>query len=127
MGREIRMVPPDWVHPVNAEGDEIPLLDTSYEIALEEWRDADIPEWEEAKRLWDEGFIFTYIDGDYTEKKLIAIDEYCAKRRETEDSWNRTPDNPTFDWWMGDAPEKPKPEDYMPQMDARRSYSLHDV
>lgn len=129
MGREVRMVPPDWVHPKYDEnhpevvnegrdyliGRYIGKLDTSYEIAVEEWRDTDLPAWKEAKRLWDEGFIFTYIDGDYTEKKKIPIDEYCAKRRETEDAWNRTPDNPTFDWWMGDAPEEPNPEYYMPE------------
>ena len=37
MGREIRQVPKNWKHPVDAEGHCIPLYDQSYEEALAEW------------------------------------------------------------------------------------------
>jgi hypothetical protein len=50
MGREIRQVPPDWEHPKAQHPwgyDYTPLLDESYEEALEEW--------EEKKRAWDAG------------------------------------------------------------------------
>lgn len=37
MGREVRMVPPDWKHPKNANGKYIPLYGESYRKAAEEW------------------------------------------------------------------------------------------
>lgn len=37
MGREIRRVPPNWVHPKDENGVFIPLLDQTYEQALLEW------------------------------------------------------------------------------------------
>src|SRR5262245_19511161 len=37
MGRQIRSVPRDWVHPRDEDGEYIPLLDKDYATALEEY------------------------------------------------------------------------------------------
>ena len=37
MGREIRMVPPNWEHPKNERGNYDPMLDDSFENALKAW------------------------------------------------------------------------------------------
>jgi hypothetical protein len=41
MGREIRMVPPNWDHPISADNpgqeDHQPMIDQSFEQAAEEW------------------------------------------------------------------------------------------
>lgn len=50
MGREVRRVPPNWVHPtefVYGQERKIPMLDQTYESALKEWT--------ENKRRWDAG------------------------------------------------------------------------
>lgn len=47
MGRELRRVPPDWNHPVDDDGDPIPLYPTSYAVAARRWMDEAI--------LWDRG------------------------------------------------------------------------
>ena len=38
MGREIRMVPPDWEHPKDFEGHYKPLYDRSYQKVAEKWQ-----------------------------------------------------------------------------------------
>lgn len=40
MGREIRRVPADWVHPVDSRGNEHPLYDESFDDACNEWHAA---------------------------------------------------------------------------------------
>jgi len=49
MGREIRRVPPGWQHPKDEQGIYIPLLDMTYEEALETCLDDEDwcpePEW----------------------------------------------------------------------------------
>lgn len=55
MGRKVRMVPPDWQHPKNAEGHPIPLYDGPFSERLAEWR--------EGKAKWDEGLIPDYRGG----------------------------------------------------------------
>ncbi len=37
MGREIRRVPKDWVHPTDKDGNDLPMFDKTYEEAAEEW------------------------------------------------------------------------------------------
>lgn len=37
MGREVRMVPPDWKHPKNDRGHYIPLLGANFEKRLAAW------------------------------------------------------------------------------------------
>jgi hypothetical protein len=54
MGREVRMVPPEWKHPKNERG-FIPLLDGSFE--------ADDREWDKGWRKWQEGYRENYGDG----------------------------------------------------------------
>jgi hypothetical protein len=39
MGRELRMVPPNWDHPINEHGSRQPMFDRSYEDARQEWLD----------------------------------------------------------------------------------------
>lgn len=39
MGREIRMVPPNWEHPTDARGKYLPLHDKTHEQAMREYED----------------------------------------------------------------------------------------
>ena len=39
MGREIRMVPPNWEHPKNEQGEYLPMYDRDYDTAAQEWLD----------------------------------------------------------------------------------------
>jgi hypothetical protein len=62
MGREVRQVPRDWVHPREYEGGpHKPLFNQDYESAMEEWRaDGADPENEPDRhtyreRPWNEG------------------------------------------------------------------------
>lgn len=52
MGREVRMVPPDWEHPRDARGSYIPLFGRSYAQTAAEW--------DEGKRHWDAGQMQDY-------------------------------------------------------------------
>lgn len=141
MGREVRMVPPDWVHPKydsnhpdaiknpNRIGNFIPKIETSYEIALQEWKDTDLPKWEEGKRLWDEGYILTYDKDSYPDKVKVKIEDYLEKRRkENREVWNRVPDNPDYYWWAGEAPDEPNPDWYMPDWkpEERTHYMMYE-
>lgn len=126
MGREVRMVPPYWVHPkydrdhpeVAIEGRHyligryIPMHNGGYEYAIEDWEKHELPEWEEGKRLWDEGFVNTYMNG--FDRKNVPIQEYLEYRAKEERYWNPVPENPDYIWWAGEAPERPNLEDYMP-------------
>lgn len=47
MGREVRRVPPSWVHPRDEDGHYIPLLDRDFEAELREWK--------EQNALWERG------------------------------------------------------------------------
>ena len=37
MGREIRRVPPNWIHPMNEHGNEQPMFDVTIENAMADW------------------------------------------------------------------------------------------
>lgn len=39
MGREIRMVPRKWKHPIDEEGNYIPMHDQTFEDAAKEWKE----------------------------------------------------------------------------------------
>ena len=47
MGREIRRVPPNWEHPKDRYGKDIPLHDQSFDEAVKEWK--------EGYKAWEAG------------------------------------------------------------------------
>lgn len=53
MGRELRMVPPNWNHPVvtrsNGQDGFQPMFDTTFEEAAAEWKE-ELAEWESGER-----------------------------------------------------------------------------
>lgn len=49
MGREIRMVPPNWDHPKNERGHLQPMFDKTFADAATEWK-LEFAEWESGKR-----------------------------------------------------------------------------
>ena len=49
MGREVRMVPPDWEHPKDESGSFVPLLDGSYAERAQDW-DKGWAKWQEGLR-----------------------------------------------------------------------------
>jgi hypothetical protein len=55
MGREVRMVPPDWKHPKDDRGHYIPLLGASFEERLAAW--------ELGNAKWSEGLRDDYNGG----------------------------------------------------------------
>lgn len=57
MGREVRKVPQDWNHPVDRQGDFVPLFGDSYA--------EDRRRWEEDKRLWDQRALPGVSDEEY--------------------------------------------------------------
>lgn len=94
MGREVRMVPPDWKHPVD-EANPVwysggtrynPLLGGTFEEAAADW--------DEEKQKWDEGLV-----RDYSQKGSWKPKSNAALECESYDDWNGS---------------RPKAEDYMP-------------
>ena len=86
MGRQVRMVPPNWNHPKNQEGKFIPLLKGDFATA-----DA---EWNEEYAAWQRGETRSYKAGEKWEPKCaaaLACDSYTE--------------------WNG---RRPSPDDYMP-------------
>lgn len=103
MGREVRMVPADWVHPVYDEnnasrdtqiGRPIPLIDGNYEtVALE---------WDEARAQWIAGFVETYSEGaTWKPKEAHHTGRYTDY-----------------------AGSRPSPDDYMPSWPAEQRTHL---
>lgn len=84
MGRKVRMVPPDWVHPVDSKGNHVPLHDgCTLASALEDW--------DEGQAAWNRGEV-----EDYSGKGL----------------WKPRPtDVASYADWSG---ERPDPKDYTP-------------
>lgn len=80
MGREMRMVPPDWQHPKDSSGHFIPLLKKSYEEALARYK--------EEKAKFSEGIVETYEDGRFVwapikpEYKDVTFEEYTGWKSE---------------------------------------------
>lgn len=107
MGREVRMVPPGWEHPKDANGKFIPLLDHDYENAVREWETDNLPKWIEGARLWSIGLVKNY---DGTTSSIAEAIAEAKKRR----PYTYPPDHPNYEWWAGDVPRKPSPAEYMP-------------
>jgi hypothetical protein len=120
MGREVRMVPPDWQHPKDERGRYIPMFEQSHAEAVRQWEEEDLPKWREDKRLWDEeGKVNSAMDG------IVPIEVvYASVMKEKP---YRYPEGfvPTFDDWAGDEPRRPDPADYMPDWpDAERTHYM---
>lgn len=111
MGREVRMVPPDWEHPKNAAGRYMPMLDMSYADAVREWEQEELPSWIEGERLWREEASVRNHDGT-----VQSIDDVVAESRRRHAY--RVPETPTYEWWAGPRPEKPDPLFFMPDWPA---------
>lgn len=80
MGREIRMVPPEWVHPhtgtyPNGELRYEPLFDGA-DLALRQ------QEWDSEKAKWDAGDFPDYVSSD---GQMLPYEEYCGDRPEQSD------------------------------------------
>ncbi len=88
MGREVRMVPPDYEHPRDKRGWLIPLHDG---LTM------DIKEWEFKKEKWDKGL---RLDFSVWPEKTIYIPK-DPNREDLKCTWEE---------WYG---EKPSQEDYM--------------
>jgi len=88
MGRQVRMVPPDWKHPKNGEGRYIPLLKGSFAQA-----DA---EWNEEYAAWQRGEVKSYKRGSPVWEPKCEAALAC-------DSYSE---------WNG---RRPSPDDYMPE------------
>lgn len=66
MGRELRMVPADWQHPEDAEGNYTPLKAGSYAVAAARW-DEGAAKWADGLReSWDEPRRWVPIEPDCT-------------------------------------------------------------
>lgn len=118
MGREVRMVPADWQHPKEEDGRYRPLLNRDYESAVEDWETERLPEWIEGARLWAVGLVKVY--GGGTETIQQVVDDAKARK-----PYAPPPAHPTYEWWAGDVPRKPAPEDYMPAWpDAERTHFM---
>lgn len=124
MGREVRRVPADWVHPtyVNRRGERVPrpMHPWPYEENLREWEETTVPEWLEGQRLWyHEGLVKTYGGNLETIAEVLARTECYRRPKPGEESW---------DWYAGPYPSKPQPEDYMPQWsnEERTHYMMYE-
>ncbi len=86
MGREVRMVPPDWQHPTHfvkgwrSENPELrfrPLHNASFAKRLAEW--------EEEKAAWERGEVRDYATNDWKPKngdEGDSLEEYYGRRPE---------------------------------------------
>jgi hypothetical protein len=70
MGRQVRRVPKDWIHPRNEHGNYIPMFDRSYREAAHEWIE-DFMLWQDGKRRTFSGEI---VDVSESEKKYYFWD-----------------------------------------------------
>jgi hypothetical protein len=89
MGRELRMVPENWEHPKNENGNEKPLLGGSFTKELADYK--------EGKQKWNEGL----------------RENWFPKKDESK--WNpKSEDEQKMSWeeWTGEKPDK---QDYMPE------------
>lgn len=98
MGREVRRVPLDWVHPSEPNGQARPLIGGNFLKAV-------VAEYDFEKMKWEQGF---FKKTDYT--------NYCEHGGKPEVTWEpKTEEHEgTFAEWNG---ERPRAEDYMPVYD----------
>lgn len=85
MGREVRRVPPEWVHPESPDGGYIPLFDNL---------SAALARWHQECAQWQRGYTSCYPEG-WDLKSESEIAQGCAD----------------FAEWSGECPD---PADYMP-------------
>lgn len=80
MGREIRMVPPNWSHPVYTRdncsdskllGKYIPLYDSNYEVELQKW-------WDE-RQEWIRGVHIRQIESPEFYSSYERFEEYAGR------------------------------------------------
>lgn len=70
MGREVRMVPPGWVHPVDDKGVPVPLYSGGFDVVHAEWVEAD------AK--WSAGLVKDWSTGKWKPRDPeYAHTRYC--------------------------------------------------
>lgn len=98
MGREVRRVPADWVHPQDDRGRLYPLHEGGFAEAEKEWN--------EGYALWLTGFVNSYTDGG-----IVPIDVTEHGHR-----WSD---------WHG---SRPSPDDYMPDWpeEQRTHYMMYE-
>lgn len=92
MGREIRMVPPDWQHPKNAKRSYIPLMKGPFSKALAEW--------DEENERWAKGEVLDY--STWPKQRTFKPKEKSALECESYAEW---------------AGERPVQGDYMPEFE----------
>jgi hypothetical protein len=87
MGRQIRRVPLDWLHPKDEDGEYIPLLDESFSEALAKF--------EAEERLWEAGTHEFQTKYGYKKEEFENFGEVDAPKP--------TPDRYRPDWKPGEA------------------------
>ena len=80
MGRQVRMVPENWVHP-KRDGRYVPLLIGPFEDCLKEW--------EEGREKWKEGFREDFSEGGWKpltdEEKELTFEDWDGEKPVAED------------------------------------------
>jgi hypothetical protein len=102
MGREVRKVPANWVHPRDQRGNHIPLFGRSYA--------KETADWDEGERQWKAGFRSQTVwhdGGGYHEEWIPKEPEY-HEARICDDGRYRVM---TYADWAG---ARPAMSDYMP-------------
>jgi len=99
MGREVRMVPKNWEHPTDKNGQYHPMFEESYENVFNRWL--------EERNQWMKGF-----------QKDWSTHGYKPKKEECKDM--------SFEEWHGEAPDS---RYYMPQWDDKEKthYMMYET
>ncbi len=79
MGREIRMVPPNWEHPKNDHGKIQPMHDEDYETAARKWKDG--------YALWEKGEHPSQKKYEYWEYAGTPDPEICRPKFTEDPTW----------------------------------------
>jgi hypothetical protein len=105
MGREVRRVPADWVHPLSNRGCTQPMRDQSFREATAEWK--------EGFRKWEEGYRRRRSWGDEHEQEPWVL---------------RTGSELTIEFWelYGNPPDR---EYYRPDWpeESRTHYQMYET
>lgn len=80
MGREIRMVPPNWEHPKKADGRYQPMFNRTFKEASKEWLDG-LKEWEASNRSATDDCEYWEWHGDPPDR------EYYLPEWDAEPTW----------------------------------------
>ena len=83
MGREIRMVPPNWEHPKDSKGNYKPMFKQTFKEAAEEWKDGFLA-WERGERP-----------------------SYCSKEHENDEYWEYESSPPDREYYRPEYSEDP--------------------